>query len=157
MREVPESPQPCFNLFIQITNMLPEKEEVFNCVERKNIMATLQMEEEKRCSEEGRNWILRGEEDCVHYWIGTGERKDGREKFVCCRCGAAMTEPLALEPVREALKPVPRGCSVCGVCGGIFHWTRTFRNPLEGSSRICLDCLSEWKEPRRLRGAGSSF
>lgn len=91
--------------------------------------------------EQKREWISRGNPDCVHYWIGTGVRSGGAERFACRYCGAVMAEPLNLTPVRRVAAPVLPGFSGCDVCGSNFHWSRTVRNPITGWGRICLTCL----------------
>ena len=88
-----------------------------------------------------REWLVRGREECAHYWVGTGERNGGREKFVCRWCGAAMTEPLELTPSRRIEKDIPPGCAECESCGEIVHWSRTIKNSY-GDGRVCLDCLA---------------
>ena len=92
---------------------------------------------------QGRLWIRRGSPDCVHYWVGAGERSGGRERFECRRCGAVMAEPLALSPVRGRHGSLPPGFVSCSVCGTSSHWTRTVRNPGEGRGRVCLECLQK--------------
>ncbi len=86
--------------------------------------------------------IRPGRGGCAHYWIGTGERNGGRETFRCRYCGAVMSEPLRLRPLRVAAKPrARRGFSVCSLCGSHVHWTSTVRSPEDPSVKICLDCL----------------
>ncbi|MFA6451104.1 MAG: hypothetical protein WCX65_16630 [bacterium] len=92
--------------------------------------------------EQKREWLGRGREGCAHYWIGTGERSGGREKFVCRWCGAAMTEPLELSPARGEAARIPPGHAECETCGGVVHWSRTVRSDRTGG-RVCLDCLGE--------------
>jgi hypothetical protein len=89
-----------------------------------------------------RVWIRRGDPDCVHYWVGTGARAEGRERFECGRCGAAMSEPLELAPAERPEKAARRGFVSCDACGEMFHWARTVRNPVTGYGRICLGCLA---------------
>ncbi len=92
-----------------------------------------------------REWIAAGRPECAHYWVGTGERRDGAERFVCRWCGAQMKEPLELSPVRkEPETPPPPGCVACAACGAHTHWSRTARNPLDCNTRVCLDCLSDF-------------
>ena len=88
-----------------------------------------------------REWISRGRAECAHYWVGTGERSGGRERFVCRWCGAEMREPLELSPARREDAVVPPGHAECDVCGGVVHWSRTVKNAY-GNGRTCLDCLA---------------
>ena len=91
--------------------------------------------------EQKREWLDRGREDCAHYWVGTGERSGGREKFVCRWCGAAMTEPLELSPARKVATHIPPGCAECEMCGEVVHWSQSVKNSY-GDGRVCLDCLA---------------
>jgi hypothetical protein len=93
-------------------------------------------------AEQKREWLNRGCEECLHYWVGTGERADGREKFVCRWCGAAMTEPLELSPCRKVETRIPPGCVLCESCGEVAHWSQSVKNS-NGDGRVCLECLAK--------------
>ncbi len=92
-----------------------------------------------------REWISAGRPECVHYWVGTGDRREGAERFVCRWCGARMAEPLELAPVRrDPAPPPPPGCIACAACGSHVHWSHSANNPLEPGSRVCLVCLADF-------------
>ncbi len=87
-----------------------------------------------------REWIVRGNPGCVHYWVGTGKREREREEFACSRCGARMSEPLKLSPVRRTRPRAPFGFAPCAVCGGAFRRMSLVRGAIaEGD--VCMDCL----------------
>jgi hypothetical protein len=92
-----------------------------------------------------RVWLKPGAADCVHYWIGTGERRDGRERFVCRWCGAEVADPVEPAPAPPENPPTitaRRGQVICRACGEAVHHTRTADVPSAGG-RVCIRCLLE--------------
>jgi len=91
-----------------------------------------------------REWLVRGDPECIHYWAGTGERAGGRERFECRRCGAQMSEPLTLEPAVPAQSAPPRrGFAACALCGAHVHWSRTARLESARGERVCIKCIEK--------------
>ncbi len=92
-----------------------------------------------------RVWLKPGLEDCVHYWVGTGAREGGRERFVCRWCGAEVADPVTAAPTMEksaAEQRVRPGHVVCVSCGREAHHARAARDPQSGGWK-CLRCLED--------------